>query len=232
MSKITQYSTIGALMSGHFSGDFPLNSNHSPTLFGLGCSCGISGELTVCGGEFWEATAGEKLHKLTDCRLPFLQVTEFVAENEFEAKGINEANLDQHLSQQLAIANIFLAVNVKSCFDKVVIRRPQRDETQTRSVEEMADAQQVDTLTTISGQLIGFWTPELFGRISVPGFHFHFLSEDRRYSGHVLSFKTAEAMVAYQVKTSIEIHNPTSAAFGDLNIDVTKLDELIGNVEK
>ncbi|MBT0723091.1 acetolactate decarboxylase [Rosenbergiella sp. S61] len=232
MSKITQYSTIGALMSGHFAGDFSVKSTHSPTLFGLGCSCGISGELTVCGGEFWEATAGESLHQLDDRQLPFLQVTDFVAENSLKATGINDKNLEHRLSEQLAINNIFLAVNVKSRFDEVVIRRPQRDESQTRTVQEMSDSQQVDTHHNIAGQLIGFWTPALFGRISVPGFHFHFLSDDRKISGHVLSFTAANAVVDYQVKHSIEINNPTSEAYNTLDIDVAQLDQLISHVEK
>ncbi|WP_241572675.1 acetolactate decarboxylase [Rosenbergiella nectarea] len=232
MSKITQYSTIGALMSGHFAGDFSLQNSHSPTLFGLGCSCGISGELTICNGEFWEATAGESLHQLADRHLPFLQVTDFVAENSFEATNIQDKNLDQRLAERLAIKNIFLAVNVKSRFDELVIRRPQRDESQTRTVKEMSDAQQVDTHKEIAGQLIGFWTPELFGRISVPGFHFHFLSDDHKISGHVLSFTAANAVVDYQVKQTIEISNPTSEAYSSLTIDVAKVDELIGQVEK
>ena len=232
MSKITQYSTIGALMSGHFAGDFTLKDSHSPTLFGLGCSCGISGELTVCNGEFWEATAGESMHQLSDRTLPFLQVTDFVAEHSFKATDISNENVEQHLADQLAINNIFLAVNVKSCFDEMVIRRPQRDESQTRTVKEMSDAQQVDTHNGIAGQLIGFWTPELFGRISVPGFHFHFLSDDRKISGHVLSYKASDAVVDYQVKQTIEISNPASEAFSKLDIDVEELDELISHVEK
>jgi len=232
MSKITQYSTIGALMSGHFAGDFSLNTRHSPKLFGLGCSCGISGEITVSKGEFWEATAGESLHHLKDSHLPFLQVTEFEAENSFETTDIDGENLEQLLMEKLPINNIFLAVNVKSCFEEMVIRRPQRDKSQTRTVKEMADAQQVDTHKAITGQLIGFWTPELFGRVSVPGFHFHFLSEDHKISGHVLSFKAANAVVDYQVKDTIEISNPRSEAYQTLDIDIAELDELISHVEK
>lgn len=232
MSKITQYSTIGALMSGHFAGDFSLQNRHSTDLFGLGCSCGISGELTVLNGRFWEATAGESVHQLTDSNLPFLQVTDFVPENSFETTEINNENLEQRLTEQLAISNIFLAVNVKSRFEQMVIRRPQRDESQTRTIEEMSEAQQVDKHEGIAGQLIGFWTPELFGRISVPGFHFHFLSDDHKISGHVLSFSATKAVVDYQVKQTIEISNPTSEAYTALKIDVAKLDELISHVEK
>ncbi|MBT0726418.1 acetolactate decarboxylase [Rosenbergiella australiborealis] len=232
MSKITQYSTIGALMSGHLSGDFATGTPHNKQLFGLGCSCGISGELTVSQGQFWEATAGEPLHHFTDKHLPFLQVTEFVAEHSFSAKNVTDNNIDKLLSEQLPIANIFLAVNVKSCFDEVVIRRPQRDEKHSRTAKEMSEVQHVDKLSSVSGQLIGFWTPELFGRISVPGFHFHFLSDDEQHSGHVLSFSAAEATVDYQEKETIEIHNATSEKFKSLDIDITQLDELISQVEK
>lgn len=232
MSKITQFSTIGALMSGHFQGDFTLGKIDNKRLFGIGCSCGISGELTICEGEFWEATADEKLHRLKDNHIPFVQLTEFEADSSFHAAHVSDDNLASQFNQYLPINNIFLAVNVTAVFDQIKIRRPQRDESLSRSVTEMSEAQQEDTLTAISGQLIGFWTPELFGRISVPGFHFHFINDEKTISGHVLSFKADAALVDYQIKESIEIKNPNSEAYRNLNINITALDELIGSVEK
>ena len=232
MSKITQYSTIGALMSGHFVADFSLAESHSSTLFGIGCSCGVSGELTIYQGKFWEATAGEAVHRLQDSRVPFLQVTDFVAEKTFTTLELTDENIAQRLTQQQPIDNTFFAVNITSCFDQVVIRRPQRDPDPSRTIEEMSETQQVDTLHGIEGQLIGFWTPELFGRLSVPGFHFHFLSDYRQLSGHVLSFRTTTATVRYQPKHSIEISTPTSDDYAQLNIDISLLDKRISKVEK
>ena len=38
----------------------------------------------------------------------------------------------------------------------------------------------------VTGTLVGFWTPEYAGRLNVPGYHLHFLSDDRKFGGHLL----------------------------------------------
>ncbi|WP_025885079.1 acetolactate decarboxylase [Asaia prunellae] len=233
MSKITQFSTIGALMAGYFHGEAPLSAFCSHRAFGLGCSAGISGELTIHDGRVHEATAGETLHCLSpEVEIPFVQVTDFTPQQEHVVMSITHENVEEQLGRFIRADNIFLAVSISGHFDQLVLRRPYRADGSSRSVNDVAAAQKVDRHEAIEGRLIGFWTPELFGRVSVPGFHFHFLDEASVVSGHVLEFSAPEALLSFEEKTTIEIVNPSSKAFKALEIDVGALDEMINRIEK
>ncbi|WP_411813592.1 acetolactate decarboxylase [Erwinia tracheiphila] len=48
----------------------------------------------------------------------------------------------------------------------------------------------------MKGKLVGFWTSELYGHISVHGFHF--IDEKQQISGHVLFYHAEEAIVSYE----------------------------------
>ncbi|HCQ3777362.1 TPA: acetolactate decarboxylase [Escherichia coli] len=232
MSKIFQFSTISALMSGFESGDFELDTCNNDKLFGIGCSCGVSGELTIVNGKAWEATAKEPVHMLYRDNVPFVQVTDFVMDDSFECCDVDEKNMALILHDKINAKNSFVAVNVHANFETIKIRRPQRRVGEEyESMLEVSDSQEIDCLANISGQLIGFWTPEVYGRISVPGFHFHFLSNDEINSGHVLSYHANKAVIYYQIKDSIEIKNPSSDEYRSMNIDLNNIDALIKKVE-
>ena len=232
MSKIVQYSTIGALMAGYCRGEYNSGVLDNSHAFGLGCSQGINGELTIFQGKIWEATAGKAPHPLRQKEVPFLQVTQFAPEQTISVSNIDQDNAQQHLNKSIALQNIFLAVCIEATFEHLVIRRPQPSSSTKRDISDFARTQQEDTLKDIYGYLVGFWTPELFGRISVPGFHFHFIDEARNTSGHVLEFSANKALLSYQEKQTIEVTNPHSNEYKNMTIDLSLLDKSIEQVEK
>ncbi|OUI78482.1 hypothetical protein HK18_08155 [Commensalibacter intestini] len=234
MTKIVQFSTIGALMAGHLEGEKQFSKVCCGCNFGLGCSADMDGELTIYDGQAYEATAGQSLETLNFAeKVPFIQITDFKPKQRHDVENIDHTNIEACLTRFIQPKNIFLAVSVEGVFEKITIRRPHRAaEGQVRSVSQIAEAQQVDTHCQIEGRLIGFWTPELFGRVSVPGFHFHFLDQQKKISGHVLEFLMKKAQLSFEEKTTLEVTNPKSKSYKDMNIDVTMLDEMIHKVEK
>ncbi|GBQ09907.1 acetolactate decarboxylase [Swaminathania salitolerans] len=233
MSRITQYSTVGALLAGHFAGEKSLAALRCEDAFGLGCSAGINGELTICCGRIYEASAGEEVRCLsTDEKMPFLQVTQFAPQQTHVVEDISHENAYEHIARHIAPDNIFLAVSIEGRFDRLVLRRPRRAGDETRDAHAVAASQEVETREGVTGRLVGFWTPGLFGRVSVPGFHFHFLDDARRISGHVLAYRCASATLSFEEKSTIEVVNPTSAAYRGLSIDLDTLDGVIEKIEK
>ena len=51
---------------------------------------------------------------------------------------------------------------------------------------EAAKRQAIFELHDVTGTLVGFRTPAFMRWLNVPGYHFHFLTDDRRAGGHVL----------------------------------------------
>src|SRR5260370_2384050 len=50
----------------------------------------------------------------------------------------------------------------------------------------------------VSGTLVGFRGPAYASALNSPGYHFHFLTDDRSGGGHVLSFTAARAGLKLQ----------------------------------
>ena len=49
--------------------------------------------------------------------------------------------------------------------------------------------------------MVGFWTPSYASSLNVPGYHFHFVSDDRRHGGHVLDHGDLRAQ---QLKVEVQ----------------------------
>lgn len=232
MSKIYQFSSIGALMSGYFKPGQDIYPTCSCSSIGLGCSELVNAEVTVLNGAVYTATAEQKiqLEKAPFC-VPFYQISDFNDYAEHEVSDINQDNLADIVKQHIVLNNNFVAVRIKAKFDAVKLRRPYASD-QVRDVKEISGNQQVSEYKDVSGCLLGFWTPEIFGRLSVPGFHLHFLSDDTSISGHVLSYAASVATLQLEEKYSIEITNPRNSEFAHLDINLESLDQMIEQVEK
>jgi acetolactate decarboxylase len=67
-----------------------------------------------------------------------------------------------------------------------VTRSVPRQERPYRSLKEVTRTQPTFVFRGVKGTLVGFRCPEYIGVVSVPGYHFHFLTADRKSGGHVL----------------------------------------------
>ncbi|MCF8999170.1 acetolactate decarboxylase [Acinetobacter nectaris] len=232
MSKIYQFSTIGALMSGYFYPDQDVSEVCSCSSIGLGCSEKLNAELTISDGKLYTATAEKSLESHTSALfVPFYQVTNFNNYKQYQILETTQDTLEQTIKHIILLKNNFVAVKIKAHFTNLVLRRPYASD-KMRNIEDVSNNQLVSQYKDISGCLIGFWTPELFGRISVPGFHLHFLSDDLMISGHVLSYHFDSAELQIEEKRTIEIMNPNRSEFAELDINLQLLDGLISKVEK
>lgn len=234
MSKIIQFSTIGTLMAGHVQGEQAVAKASCGCNFGLGCSANLNGELTIYDGTAYEATAGQDLKALAyEAKVPFIQLTDFNPQQEVLVEHVHHKNIYECLKRFIQLDNVFLAVCLQGIFEQVTFRRPYPAPAgKTRDISKVAAEQKVDTHQYIAGRLVGFWTPDLFGRVSVPEFHFHFLDENNEHSGHVLEFYMNQAQLSFEEKQTIEITNPSSKSYKDMKIDVNMLDAMIQKIEK
>jgi acetolactate decarboxylase len=78
-------------------------------------------------------------------------------------------------------------------------------------------------LGPIDGTIVGFWSPPYASGLEVAGYHFHFLTDDRRAGGHVLDCAGHELRAQIQMEGSVHIALPDTRAFltADLERDPT-----------
>ena len=60
--------------------------------------------------------------------------------------------------------------------------------------EAVKDQSEFD-LKNIKGNIVGYWLPLYIEGMSQSGFHFHFISDDKKSGGHVLECKTKDIII-------------------------------------
>ena len=78
----------------------------------------------------------------------------------------------------------------------------------------------------IRGSLVGVYFPDYMDGINMPGWHLHFLSEDRSKGGHVFDVSVREGTAKTDKITSIYINLPKEAAFDTYSLKQDLQDEI------
>ena len=78
----------------------------------------------------------------------------------------------------------------------------------------------------VDGTLIGFWAPVYAGTVNIPGYHFHFVSDDRNLGGHVLGLETGHLEIGVQVQSELHLAMPSTPEFLDADLSGSHEDAL------
>ena len=95
--------------------------------------------------------------------------------------------------------NLFNTIKITGEFKSVLTRAVQAQTKLYLSLPEATKTQPEFTMENIRSTLVDFHCPSYVKGINVPGYHLHFLSEDKTKSGHVLNFEVKEAICEVQI---------------------------------
>lgn len=212
--SLFQVSTSGALVEGVYQGCVTVGEIKRHGDFGLGTFDGIDGEGIMLDGVAYQATSDGRVHAVSDEVLaPFWVATRFVADCEDRYVDVTSANdLYARIDQQRPSENLFVALRLRGTFSMLKVRVACKTESGVDLVT--ATAHQAEfTFEQITGSLVGFWTPQYARTINVPGYHLHFLSDDRMHAGHVLDLRAASLDVALSRETNVHLALPETESF-------------------
>ena len=65
----------------------------------------------------------------------------------------------------------------------------------------------------IRGTLVGYWFPEYLSALNAPGYHLHFISDDRQVAGHMLDCSLEGATISIDSLDRVTLRIPQTAAF-------------------
>lgn len=222
-----QYSTIDALLAGLYDGDLTVAQLKARGGFGLGTLNGIDGELIVLDGEAYQASAGGAVSvPAEDALVPFATVVFFDVEQQAKLKGIRTLDdLNKAVYALLPSENRFCAVRIDGTFHSVKTRAIAKQSPPYKPLAEVVKEQVVTTFDG-RGTLIGLYAPVYVKGVNVPGFHWHFLAEDRQGGGHVLDCTFDEAVAKLDVLSSFTVELPADSAFDSVDLSGDKGKEL------
>ncbi|MHC5720185.1 MAG: acetolactate decarboxylase, partial [Nostoc sp.] len=92
---------------------------------------------------------------------------------------------------------------------------------QTPPYRPLADAikeQSIFELRNVNGTLVGFRIPKYMQGVNVNGYHFHFITANRKTGGHVLDGQFQNAKVELDSLSKVEINLPKTAEFDQADL--------------
>jgi acetolactate decarboxylase len=220
-----QVSTATALVQGVSRGVVTVGELKEHGDFGLGTFDGLDGEMVALDGVFYQVRgSGEVSQPADDARVPFAVVTDFAAEREFTIGRVETFDeLSAQLDRQRQTDNLFYAVRLDGRFARVYVRAVSKTADGV-SLVEAASQQSEFAFGDVAGTLVGFWTPPYARTLNIPGWHLHFLSDDRASGGHLLDCQAENVHAQMQDLADVRIAMPETAAFlrADLSQDPTQ----------
>lgn len=211
-----QAGTLDALMAGGYEGDTTIDELLRLGDTGIGTIQQLDGELIVIDGEAWTATADGTVRRVAgDTRTPFAVVCHFTptAVREIDSP-LDGDQLRAALDAMAPPAASVIAVRVDGAFTDLAVRSVERQEPPYRPLREVVAHQHETRLADAHGTLIGFRFPDATAGVEVPGHHLHFISDDRRVGGHVMSVTLLSGRLAVDPCDELHVELPEGITLG------------------
>jgi acetolactate decarboxylase len=228
LHTLFQVSTSAAIVEGVYQGAVRVSRLLRHGDFGLGTFTDLDGEMVVLDGVCYQVSANGTIARVDGERLiPYAVVTRFSATFR---KGHQEMSsfdgLVRACDQLRDSNNVFYAFRVSGAFHSVKTRvmKPALEGTGLKSA---ASTQQEFRFEELRGTLVGLWSPGFAGSFSVPGYHFHFLSEDRRNGGHVLECRASDVDTQGCAIAEMRVSLPETKEFLQADLSRDPVEDLL-----
>ena len=231
---VYQVGTIRSLLNGVYEGDLSFHELAHYGDFGLGTFDAVNGEMIALDGECFRIDADGRAHRVDpDMKSPFAVMTRFQATDAFPITDpLDFEGLKGRIAARLESRNIIHAVRVAGEFAHIDARSEHPQPDGHRPLREtIAQVQTQLSFTDIRGTMVGFWFPQHMKAINVPGFHFHFLGEDRATGGHVFDLKLRDVKVEVMAVFDFGMHLLHTPLFAHADL-ATESDDATHQVEQ
>ena len=178
--------------------------------FGLGTFNRLDGEMLMLGGIVYQIRGDGSVHIPADTtKTPFAAVTFFDSDATYKLPaGLEFDGLARFIDKRLPTKNIFYAIKITGQFKLMKTRSVFPQSRPYASLKTILKGQSVFDFSEVRGTIVGLYSPAFAKGFNIPGYHLHFLSEDRKAGGHVLSFEIAEGKLELDDTHEVSLHLP------------------------
>ncbi len=221
--SIAQVALLQSLAQGYFGGTVTAGQLRTLGDTGIGTFEGLNGEMIVLDGKVYQALGDGRVIVAPDKTIiPYATVTFFDKDIAVKLESIKDkAAFEKILNdavQQHGV-NSFYMVKMHAQFDSVLFRSEYGSQEPYPTLVEALKGKQTEfTEKKINGTLVGLYCPSYMGELNSVGWHFHFLSDDKKKGGHILelSLKGATAYLDQTDKFTMILHDDKK--FHELNL--------------
>lgn len=221
--SLSQYGTLNALLGGYFSGDMTLAELKNKGLYGIGAFNHLDGEFIAVDGQFYryQADGTPELVENDKQQVPFAMMFPALTVDAIHLNDkMDKPELAKHLDQLIVDKNSPHAIIIKAHFDNILIRTFVKQTPPYADIKQVLKQQQEFHPEHLDGILVGLWFPNYLEDINMPGYHYHFISDDKSIGGHVLYMQLKNAKVQIQRFDQVQWMIPQSKAYQALQLAV------------
>jgi acetolactate decarboxylase len=228
LATLFQTSTIQALGVGLYDGDMTFGAVLKHGNLGLGTCQSLDGEVVILGGQVYQLRSDGSVSQVPDtAKTPFAMVTPFEADRTLSInRPLDFAALQQTLDNVLPTPNIPYAFEITGTFSSITTRSVPVQKRPFPPLAEAVKHQSEFTFNNVQGTLVGFRMPGFLGQVNVPGYHFHFLTADRKHGGHVLKIQTKNVIVQIQYIRNFQLNLPDLSSFDKADFSADQSESL------
>lgn len=212
-----QYSVINALSAGVYDGDLTVNKLKKHGDFGLGTFNNIDGEMIVLDGKISQVkTDGVPVEADKNLLSPFAAVTFFRSDKTIELKTPQTLQqIKKIIDASVPSANYLYAVKISGDFQKVKTRSVPKQQKPFPDLASVIKNQVTFEKEPVNGTVIGFKMPEFIDGVNVKDFHFHFLSDDKNFGGHLLDLVLDKGKIEIGIIKEFRCKLPSTKNYTD-----------------
>jgi acetolactate decarboxylase len=219
-----QVSTSAALVEGVAEGAIDCGTLKKYGDLGLGTFEHLDGEMVVVDGDVFQVCCDGSVRAVgNDVLTPFATVTRFSPDVKVLLQQCPDlGSLLSMLDRLRPTENFFFSLRIEGHFTHVRTRALCRMQPGTKLLNAAAVQPEFE-FHNVRGTLVGFWSPAYIKGLGIPGYHLHFLTEDRTGGGHLLECSGSGLTVQVQRGTKFRLVLPETKAFldADLSRDTT-----------
>ncbi len=225
---LTQVSTIDALLAGMYDGQMSCKELSTQGGFGIGTFDRLDGEMVVYEGVIYQVKAdGEIVKAAPEMTTPFATVMNFITESSSAIDtSMNVQDIQNFLDRAISNPNLFYGIQIHGEFAYMKTRSVPAQEKPYPPLVEVTAKQSVFESANISGTIVGLYCPPFVKGINLPGYHLHFLSDDRQHGGHILDFRIEQGTVSLSSCNRFVLDLPAEGDFHRIDLSKDRSDEL------
>lgn len=228
-STVVQVSTVQALLQGVYDGDTIFGQLKTFGDFGGGTLNGLDGEMLAFDGQFYHVKGDGSAHLVPNTmKTPYAIVHFFHTDKMVILNTPIQSYKDfqNYLSQHLPSRNRPYAFKIRGKFDYLKTRSVYKQSQPYLPLIEVVAHQSIFEFKNITGTAVGYWFPDYLDQLTVPGYHLHFISEDKQRGGHVLNCRVSAATIAIDFIDGVHLLIPQDATFHGTDLTNYSREEL------
>ena len=228
---IQQVALLQSLAQGYFGGTVTVKQLRKVGDIGIGTFKGLNGEMIVLDGKVYQALgSGEVVIADDKDTVPFSNVTFFDKDFTLPMKDIADKEaLEGKLNQVVKEKgeNSFYMIKLHTTFPSILFRSEYgSEEPYPTLVGALKEKQTEFTHKDITGTVVGLYCPNYMGGLNTPGWHFHFISDDRQAGGHVLNLSAEDIEVSIDQSDYFAMVLPDNEMFNNLDLTIDQSEDI------